>query len=532
MKKQNTKKRMKVQKFHLLVICFLVLGLLCQPVTAMAKSSKKTIQYNGKSHTYTKSAVNVVINDLQITTPFGGLILDNISMVPAYQTYKTSELDVLYQYDAKKRVLTLENLEHSVKFPVGKKYAYVDGKKRTIDHSALFVKDKKTGKTCLMVPARASAEALGYEYTWNNKTVTSSISEQEDKMDDMSQEDEENDMIQNEENDSSSSEEGTVDQDQNHDTNTDQNVGEDEEETDSGNIDLSSSYSLKIPKPQGLEFYETEDNYWEKEFTIVLDNDYTDFYNENLIEKNKSAITDITVDTNEDGNTEVVLKTSKIQAFRITEKQDGLYVESGDPKDLYEKVIVIDAGHGGSDPGMSGNGIIEKNKTLEITKAVKNYFDLDDSFKVYYTRLADTARYMTAGTDGIKNSQMSLAPRYNLANAVDADLFISIHVNSWKVASTNGTETLYSPKNTNENEWGMTSKKLAQMMQEAMVDVIGRADRGIKSRNNLAVLNNTKMPAIIIETAFATNKEDAKVLNTKVDEIAQAIYDVTVQTFE
>ena len=140
---------MKVQKFHLLVICFLVLGLLCQPVTAMAKSSKKTIQYNGKSHTYTKSAVNVVINDLQITTPFGGLILDNISMVPAYQTYKTSELDVLYQYDAKKRVLTLENLEHSVKFPVGKKYAYVDEKKRTIDHSALFVKDKKTGKTCL-----------------------------------------------------------------------------------------------------------------------------------------------------------------------------------------------------------------------------------------------------------------------------------------------------------------------------------------------------------------------------------------------
>lgn len=508
------------------LFCFLV----AQSSEHIVRAEKRVIQYNGKKYTYTKKKVNVEVNGMEISTPFGGLILSNTALVPAYYTYKQSELETIYQYDKKNKMVILENVEHRVEFPLGQKYAYIDGKKKAIEHAAILVKDMNTKKSCVMVPGRVSADALGYQYRWENDRMTSCIFEKELEQ--------ENDMEELEETEEIPEQNDDIDgMDVDGEEKENDSFDGEKEETDiveeieqpTGEIPLE--YKVKIPKPTKAISYSVDDNYWEKVYTLRFDKDYSDFFDKHKIEQKNSNITKTTI-MEKNGCTEIKFYTSKIQAFRITETNEALYIEVGNPKDLYDKVVVLDPGHGGTDPGMTGNGVIEKNKTLEIAKAAKKYFDKNKEIKVYYTRLADTVPHVTAGSTGVKNSSMSLAPRYNLANTVEADLFISIHVNSWIDRNTNGTETLYSSSNNRTNEYGMSSKQLATMMHKEMLKVIGRADRGVKVRNNLAVLRSTKMPAILIETAFATNKKDAEVLKTKVDEIAKTIYDVTVKAFQ
>lgn len=91
--------------------------------------------------------------------------------------------------------------------------------------------------------------------------------------------------------------------------------------------------------------------------------------------------------------------------------------------------IVIDAGHGGSDSGATGNGMAEKNLTLAIVLAAKRSFDKDSRFQVSYTRTSDT--------------YPSLSQRAKLANNKNADMFLCVHINSAS-ASAHGTETLWS----------------------------------------------------------------------------------------
>ena len=71
-------------------------------------------------------------------------------------------------------------------------------------------------------------------------------------------------------------------------------------------------------------------------------------------------------------------------------------------------------------------------------------------------------------------------------------------------------------------------------MQKAVQSVIGRYNRGVKVNSNLAVLTHTNMPAVLVEAAFVSNKTDAAILKNsdKIDELAQAIHDVIVESFE
>ena len=514
----------------MIALCFIM-----QPMAVMAKSSKRTIRYNGKNYTYSKSAVKVVVDDETIKTPYGGVILDNISMVPAYQTFSTSSLGVSYELNASKTTLTLETEQHKVEIPLNKKYMYVDGKKKSLSKEAVQVYDKNTKKTCLMVPGRDVAEALGFVYEWNNSKVTSYFYTKEY----LGMDSEEDDVDISTDDPSNSDEENTEFDDTTSDGDSEENSGE----TDSNNgssaeddsLEAPKSYSIKISKPEGMgnNAYEVNDNYWKKQLIITFEDDYSEFYDQNPVEKKKNNVKSVSVEQNGDGGTDIVLTTSKIQGFRITETTDALYVEVGSPQSIYDKIVVIDPGHGGSDPGTNGNGIVEKDKVLEIAKVINGYFEGEDDIKVYFTRLADSVSGMTAGSSGVKNSQMSLPARYNFANEIDADLFVSIHLNSFGT-SANGTETFYSAKNTSKNEWGVTSKDLATRMQKAVQSVIGRYNRGVKVNSNLAVLTHTNMPAVLVEAAFVSNKTDAAILKNsdKIDELAQAIHDVIVESFE
>lgn len=154
------------------------------------------------------------------------------------------------------------------------------------------------------------------------------------------------------------------------------------------------------------------------------------------------------------------------------------------------KLICIDAGHGGKDPGACANGVQEKDIALKVALKVKELL-LVNNLKVVLTREDD--KYDAPNEKAKK------------ANTAKADLFVSIHCNSASDESANGTETLSYDLNGD-------SFHFANCVQQELTNICKRRNRGVKQRKDLAVLNSTQMPAILVETAFISNEEERNLL--------------------
>lgn len=184
-------------------------------------------------------------------------------------------------------------------------------------------------------------------------------------------------------------------------------------------------------------------------------------------------------------------------------------------QDSEKMIVVIDAGHGGKDPGNLNNtkGFkVEKDLNLLISKKLGNYIDqfLGHKIKVVYTRTTDVF--------------IPLEERVGMANRLKAAYFISIHCNSSVKPEVYGTEThIHNIKSKASRELGLEIEK--QFSTRA-----GRNSRGLKLKTdrtfNLLVLKNSKMPAVLVETGFMTNKTEEAYLNSDrgQDLIASAIF--------
>ena len=102
----------------------------------------------------------------------------------------------------------------------------------------------------------------------------------------------------------------------------------------------------------------------------------------------------------------------------------------------------------------------------------------------------------------------SFSKRTDIANILLADIFVSIHCNSFSDSQANGIETLHFP----DSKKGI---KLANNIQSELVSNTGMTDRGIKPRDNLFVLKYTKMPAVLVELGFISNQSDREKLLDK-----------------
>lgn len=163
---------------------------------------------------------------------------------------------------------------------------------------------------------------------------------------------------------------------------------------------------------------------------------------------------------------------------------------------LQNKTIVVDPGHGGSDPGAGAADVQEKNINLDIGLKLKELLEQAGA-RVLMTREDDIF--------------VNLYTRAGIANEVKADLFISIHNNWAENNAARGTETLYYPD---------TEKKaLALAIQKSIVKSIGLADRGIVERPGLVVTRETRMPSALVEVGFISNSDDRSLLLT--DEFRQ-----------
>lgn len=154
--------------------------------------------------------------------------------------------------------------------------------------------------------------------------------------------------------------------------------------------------------------------------------------------------------------------------------------------------ICLDAGHGGYDSGAVGNGLREKDITLNIVLAMRDIL-VAKGHQVILTRDSDTS------PRGITNTSAELQARCNIANEANADLFISIHINCFADSSANGAEVYY---------YSASGQGLAERCQRAQLAVMGNTNRGIKTAN-YAVIKYTHMPAVLCESGFISNPGEA-----------------------
>ena len=172
--------------------------------------------------------------------------------------------------------------------------------------------------------------------------------------------------------------------------------------------------------------------------------------------------------------------------------------------------IVLDAGHGGEDPGATQGGRQEKDDNLNLALAVGNILQ-NNGVDVIYTRTSDI--YQTP------------FQKAQIANQEDADFFISFHRNSSPMMNQySGVETLV---------YDRSGKKLemAEEINEELEDV-GFQNLGIRERPGLVVLRRTKMPALLVETGFINSEEDNQLYDERFEQIAQAIAEGILDTLD
>lgn len=180
-----------------------------------------------------------------------------------------------------------------------------------------------------------------------------------------------------------------------------------------------------------------------------------------------------------------------------------------------DKCIVIDAGHGGTEePGCIFENIYEKNICLQIAEKLQSKLEKEYE-KVVMTRTEDVNVYLNE--------------RARIANRENADMFVSIHLNSLENDTvTSGIETWYN--STKDTE----SKVLAQNIQDSITKATGANDIGIKDSNGLIVTKNTEMPSCLVEAGFLSSTEERKKLTNDnyQNKIVEGIYNGIKTYFE
>lgn len=217
--------------------------------------------------------------------------------------------------------------------------------------------------------------------------------------------------------------------------------------------------------------------------------------------------------------TRLALTCNKVYVPELFEDEKNYYISLKRPKDVYEKIVVVDAGHGGRHPGtFSLDGkIMEKDTTLNVVSHLKDLFDQDKEIKVYYTRLNDATVY--------------LRPRADLANQLEADFFVSVHNNAYFNNHAYGTEVLYNEKIKN---LPLASNALASTILEKVTAALGSRSRGLREGSDKYVLGHTNMMSALIEIGYLTNEGDLSYIldEEKMKACAKAIYESVLSMYK
>lgn len=278
---------------------------------------------------------------------------------------------------------------------------------------------------------------------------------------------------------------------------------------------------IKIQMPENIRMGDVriENDYLTQTVFISFASDAEDYFSKYNISGSSDHIASLSY-YNEKEKGVIALGLDKVYEIETNMQDENLYLDFISPHDIYDKVIVVDAGHGGKAPGAVKQQTIEKDVNLEIVLELKKILDAStENIGVYYTRVEDV--------------NPTLQQRAALANKAEADLFISVHNNSSMSGNFNdqtGTHLLYSQSDTSE----YSSEKFAQICLKNMTKILGSKSLGLMPADNIYIIRTSEVPVALIEVGYLTNRGDLEKLNSPEyrKKAAQGIYNSILEAFE
>ena len=188
----------------------------------------------------------------------------------------------------------------------------------------------------------------------------------------------------------------------------------------------------------------------------------------------------------------------------LAAREGAIYVNSMQIKNSERRCIVIDAGHGGFDPGKVGvNGQLEKDINLEIAGRLKLFLQAE-GIEVVMTRQGENGLY---DEDASNKKVQDMKRRLEIIEKADPALVVSIHQNSYHEEYVKGAQVFYYATSTN-------SRVLAEMLQEQLRRLDPQNKREAKGNDSYFLLKKTAKPIVIVECGFLSNREEAEKLTT------------------
>ncbi|MEG0972789.1 MAG: N-acetylmuramoyl-L-alanine amidase [Lachnospiraceae bacterium] len=282
---------------------------------------------------------------------------------------------------------------------------------------------------------------------------------------------------------------------------------------------FSEQLRIAIPENSKKSDLKIANDYLKKSFSLVLPEKDEEFIYMNPIIGSSNHVKDLHLWTDGEG-LHIELDLDQILEPKVRISNHFLYVDFLNPHKVYEKIVVIDPGHGGNKPGTVNGNICEKDINLKIIKKIKSIFDKQKKIGVYFTRLDD--------------SNVGLEERVRMANSLKADLFLSIHQNALGDGTTsyvNGTQVLYDEK---KGKQGATSMQWAKICSEEVIKELKSKNMGLVEGHEIYIIRESRAPVALIEIGFMTNPDELKKLNSKdyQEKAAKAIYNGIIRGFK
>lgn len=243
-----------------------------------------------------------------------------------------------------------------------------------------------------------------------------------------------------------------------------------------------------------MPLYEAEYSEKSRQYTVTFPANQADL-GEGVLDINDSYLKSFEVRQNSNENTTSLIFTARAKNSYLvyTRKSGTTAITVVKPATDNKKLVLIDAGHGGSAIGTAYGKLVEKELTLDIAKRLNTLLK-KKGVHTYMIRSEDVS---------VDNYE-----RAYIANIVNAKLLVSVHINGMESKNIDGTMTLYCPSQSS----GFVGRDMAAIVQKNMLKALKTVDRGLRSRPDLIILRETNMPAVIAEIACITNKTDREKL--------------------
>ena len=250
---------------------------------------------------------------------------------------------------------------------------------------------------------------------------------------------------------------------------------------------------VEIPLPSEIRADDIviENRYIENSIHIILTGKYSTFYRENELLVNGEVVEDGFF-SEENGMTRLQLEMKGLYEHQYMFENGVLQLSFAKPSDLYDQIVVLDAACGGTDSGHTGNGIREKDITLQVTEKVREKLK-DTGIRVYCTRVDDVT--------------VAEEERVRFANELSADLLISVRAGADK-----SNEKVYGIQSFYNGTYFIPyfgNIQLADLLERNTVTAVGGKANGLfEASGEDVVLQGVQMPAAAIEVGYLTNKEE------------------------